>query len=223
MAHRWGRWLAATALAAATPAAALAGDLQAWGGTTVTAPVTGKLSASMEAQARLTGDVSRLGQLILRPSIGWRVADRHTLSLGYAYVRSEPGGTPVTNEHRLWQQAVYGIVGSGEGVMLDGRTRLEQRFVEGKEGTGWRLRQQLRLTAPVAGVRAVLWSEPFYNIDDAGWGQRQGFDQLRAFAGVNLKVNDMVTVEPGYLHQRVFRRGEDRINHVASLSMNVRL
>lgn len=198
-------------------------DGQAWGIVNVAAPLSGKLSVNLEAQVRFTDDVSRMGQLLFRPSIGWRISDATTLSLGYVYFRSDPKVGAVRNEHRVWQQAAYRIVGDPDGVMLNGRTRLEQRFVEGSDHTGWRLRQQLRLTAPVGRVRAVLSGEPFYGLDDTDWGQRRGFDQLRTFAGINIPLSATASVEPGYLNQIVFRRGEDRMNHVASVTLNLRL
>lgn len=213
----------ATAFAAAAPAAAIGEDGQAWGTINLAAPISGKLSVNVEAQARLTDDVSRLGQLSLRPSIGWRIADASTLSLGYAYLRSDPAGGAVRNEHRIWQQAAYRIAGVPDGVRLYGRTRLEQRLVEGSDDTGWRLRQQLRLTAPIGRVGVVLSGEPFYGFNDTGWGQRRGFDQVRTFAGINLPLNANTSLEPGYLNQVLFRHGEDRMNHIAILTLNVRL
>ena len=43
---------------------------------------------------------------------------------------------------------------------------------------GWRFRQQLRLTAPLAGrVRAFASSEAFFALDDTSWGQTGGFDR----------------------------------------------
>jgi hypothetical protein len=213
---------AAAALVAAAPAAAMDGDIQAWATVNLTAPVSNHLSVNVEAQTRLTDDVTRAGQVSLRPSISWRIADTRTLLLGYAYLRSDPLGGAVRNEHRIWQQAAYRIAGRN-GVRLYGRTRLEQRFVAGRDDTGWRIRQQLRITAPIGGARAVVSGEPFYALNGTEWGQRQGFDQLRTFAGVNIPLNDVASVEPGYLNQMLFRRGEDRMNHIASLTLNLRI
>jgi hypothetical protein len=198
-------------------------DIQAWGTVNVAASLSKSLSFNIETQARLTDDVSRLSQVSVRPSIGWRVADASTLSLGYAYLRSDLAVGVVRNEHRIWQQAAYRIAGVSNGVSLFGRTRLEQRFVKGSGDTGWRLRQQLRLTAPLGGSQVVLSGEPFFSLDDTAWGQRQGFEQVRTFAGVNLPLSGNVTVEPGYLTQIQLRRGEGRINHIASMTLNVRL
>lgn len=89
---------------------------------------------------------------------------------------------------------------------------------------GWRLRQQLRATAPLSGkTRAVGWTEAFISMDDTSWGQRSGLDQWRNFVGVSVPMSKAVSIEPGYLNQWVVRRGSaDRVNHVASVSLFAR-
>lgn len=86
-----------------------------------------------------------------------------------------------------------------------------------------RLVQQLRPTVPLGRVWAILSGEPFYGFDDTEWGQRRGFDQVRTFAGIDLPLNANASVEPGYLNQILSRRGEDRMNHIASPILNLRL
>ena len=106
------------------------------------------------------------------------------------------------------------------------RTRLEQRMIEGREDTGWRLRQFVRLQVPIArkgAVQAVAFTEGFFNLNSTTWGARDGVDQWRTFVGVGLPVGPRMRLEPGYLNQRVFRRGEDRTNHVLSATLFIGL
>ena len=213
----------------ALPAALYAGaaqatdeDTQAWTVVQASRPIDDGVTLSIDVQGRFSDDASRLGQLLIRPSIGWRVAEGTTASLGYAYVRTTPPSGIDTEEHRGWQQLSYRLAGDGKGVTVTGRTRLEQRWLEGSGDTGWRVRQQLRVTAPVTGeVRAVAWTEPFIGINQTDWGQRDGVHLWRSFVGVSVPISKGVTLEPGYLHQRSFRPGQDSEIHAAAIWINL--
>ena len=175
---------------------------------------------SLEAQERFTNDASRLGQLLLRPAIGYKLNKTTTMSLGYAYVMTDPVGPAKTHEHRIFQQLSFRLLGDGKGVTLTGRTRFEQRFFENQNGTGLRLRQQLRLTAPLSGkVRAVAWTEPFIGLNETTF-QRDGIGLWRNSAGVAIPVGKKFTLEPGYISQYVVRNGADRIDHTANLTLS---
>lgn len=46
----------------------------------------------MEGQARWSNDVSRLGQSIIRPGLGYKISAQTSVWLGYAWVKSSPLG-----------------------------------------------------------------------------------------------------------------------------------
>ncbi|WP_374343752.1 DUF2490 domain-containing protein [Phenylobacterium sp.] len=213
----------ALALLAGAPAAwAATEDDQAWMVVQATAPLSDRVSFSLDTQARFSDDASRLGQVIFRPSIGWKLDATRTASLGYASVKSTPQGRPATHEHRTWQQLSYRIAGDGKGPTLTGRTRLEQRWVEDRDGTGWRIRQQVRFTAPVQDkVRAVVWTEPFIGFNETSWGQQDGLHVWRSFAGLAVPFSRTVSLEPGLLHQRTYRPGEDAVIQAAAVYLNL--
>jgi hypothetical protein len=214
---------AALALGTVTPpTAALAAeeDPNIWLAQTATINAGKKAVVWLEAQERFTNDASRLGQLLLRPAIGYKLDKTTTVFLGYAYVMTDRVGPAKTNEHRVFQQLSFRILGDGKGVTLTGRTRLEQRWLEEQPGTAWRLRQQIRLTAPLSEkVRGVLWTEPFIGFNQTGF-QRDGIGVWRNFAGISGPLSKTVSIEPGYLNQYVVRNGADRIDHTASLTIN---
>lgn len=213
---------AALTLVGAGSARAADEDLQAWWVVQANGALSDRVVMAMDTQARMNEDASRLGQLLIRPSIGWKLDATRTASLGYAYVRTSSLGRAATHEHRVWQQLTFRVLGDGKGPTLTGRTRLEQRWVEGADGTGWRLRQQIRFTAPLSGrVRAVATTEPFIGLNQTEWGQRDGVQLWRSFVGVSAPLSKSVTIEPGYLHQHAFRRGEDAVTHAASVSLNL--
>jgi hypothetical protein len=205
---------------AAVPARAET-DTQAWLMGVVQGPVTGRLIAYAEVQPRFTDGPDRFGQLLLRPAVGIQLGPRTAMLFGYAFVRTEPRAGRATSEHRAWQQISWPIARVGT-LDISARTRIEQRSIVGADDLGWRFRQQVRASRPLSRggqTRAVIWTEPFYNLDTTSWGQRAGFDQWRTFIGVAVPVAPKLSIEPGYLNQTVFRRGEDRVNHAASLNL----
>jgi hypothetical protein len=216
--------LAAGAACAAAPAHAADEDVQVWTAFTAAVDVSPRVVLWLEAQFRFNDDASRLGQTLLRPGIGYRFDPNTVATLGYAYVPTNPAGPRFFSEHRIWEQLAFRIAGDGKGPTLTARTRLEQRFVEGTPGMGWRLRQQVRLSAPLAGkVRALAWTEPFITFNTTQWGQRRGLDRLRSFGGLSFPVAKRVTVEPGYINQWVLRPARDRVEHIGSLTVAARL
>ncbi|WP_315764201.1 DUF2490 domain-containing protein [Sphingomonas sp. Y38-1Y] len=213
--------LIAAALAA-TPAMA-EDDVQGWGAFTANGAVKGDLFVWAEGQVRLTDDFGGGVQTLIRPAIGARVArDAHAV-IGYAFVRTDPELGTATTEHRVWQQVQFVGLRTGSGApLVISRTRLEQRMIEGREDTGWRLRQFVRLQAPIADegrVQAVAYTEGFFNLNDTAWGSRSGVDQWRNFVGVGLPLAPKLRIEPGYLNQTVFRAGENRSNHIANVAV----
>jgi len=217
-----GLTLAGFALASAGAARASDEDGQLWSIVNASRAINDKTTLNLDTQARFTNDASRLGQTIIRPSIGWRLDGAKTASLGYAYVQTRPQGRPTTHEHRGWQQLSFRIAGDGKGATLTGRTRLEQRWVEGRDGAGWCIRQQVRVTTPLKdGVRGVAWTEAFVGLNETQWGQRDGLHLWRSFAGVSVPLSKTVTLEPGYLHQRAYRTGPDAVTHAAAVWINL--
>lgn len=222
------RPLIAAILAMLLPAAAHAEeDTQAWGAAIAQGTVKGDAFVWLEAQWRLTDDASRTGQVILRPAAGIRFAPDSTALAGYAYIRSTPEGGAATNEHRLWQQVQLPLVRDGDGrPLVISRTRLEQRMVQGRDDTGWRLRQFVRVQVPLnpdGSVQAVGYTEAFVALNDTDWGARAGFDQWRNFVGIGVPLSRRLRMEPGYLNQRIFRPGEDRTNHIVNATLFYRL
>lgn len=215
-------------MAALLDSQAYAGDdTQAWGAVIATGAVRGDLFVWLEGQARAIDDVGGGSQLIVRPAIGARIArDAHAVA-GYAYIRTDPATGRTTNEHRLWQQVQFvALRARDRAPWVVSRTRIEQRMIEGQGETGWRLRQFVRFQAPIArrsGVQAVAFTEGFVNLNTTGWGPRAGMDRLRGFVGIGLPVAPRMRLEPGYLHQRVFRRGADGSDDVLSATLFVSL
>lgn len=213
----FGLWLIAGLLLVGPKAAAE--DSQLW--TAIAA--TGKTGQDrllwwFDGHARFSDDAGRLGVSIIRPGLGWRVSDRLDLWAGYARVTAHPGAN--VDEDRFWQQATYSL-GTVFGGKLSGRTRLEQRFRDSDSDTGWRIRQFVRWARklPNSDFSIVLWNETFAGFNDADWGQRQGFDQNRAFVGFAWHAQDKLRAEAGYLNNIIDTPGSNLDNHNLSLTL----
>jgi len=220
-------WFGGIAMLLMTQPALAEDDTQAWAAVIASGAVRGDLFVWMEGQARITDEVGGGSQFIVRPSVGARIGrDAHAVA-GYAYVRTDPVNRGVTNEHRPWQQVQFVPIRLASGApLVISRTRLEQRMVEGRDGTSWRLRQFVRLQVPVSvarGMQIVAYTEGFFNLNATNWGVRDGVDQWRNFVGIGFPVLPRARLEPGYLNQRISRPGEDRVNHILSASLFVRL
>ena len=220
--------VAAGCFAAATLSVpATANDNQLWSALAVNGPVDedSNLLLWFDGHARFRDDASDLGVSIIRPGIGWRASANLDLWLGYARVTSHLDGPDIA-ENRIWQQATYPVT-TVLGGSVSGRTRLEQRFRETGDDTGWRLRQFVRWARPLEGtpVSFVLANEVFVGLNGADWGQRSGFDQNRGFAGINWKIRDNLAVEAGYLNNLLDRGDgfDDQMNHNLSVALFVNL
>ena len=194
-------------------------DQQSWNAWNASAKVADDLTVMTETHLRFTNDVSMLGTVMLRPQITYAASKYHTYTAGYAYARTRAISGAVTHEHRTWQQ--IGYIGLTLGAwQMSGRTRIEQRYFERRTNTGWRLRQQVRAAAPMTNaIQGLLWNETFVGLNRTSWGQRANFDQTRSFVGVAWKISDAHALEPGALHQRVFRDGPDADNIILSVTL----
>lgn len=216
----------ALSCASAAPAFASDEDEQIWASVTATTAVSKTVDATLEVHGRQTDDVSRLGQVLVRPSLTLKLGNGWSAAVGYAYAHTRFAGTVANDEHRAWQQVAYTFRQDPEtGLAVTGRTRMEQRFRPDASGTGWRLRQQLRAQIPFSSatrVRAVVWNETFVGLNTTEWDRHPGVDQVRTFVGVSVPVAKGISAEPGYLNQTIFRIGPDRINHILAVNLFAR-
>ena len=170
----------------------------------------------MEVQGRHRDGASDLDQSLVRPAVGYDLTSRSSVWVGYGYTPGYPASGGVLTEHRAWQQYLWN--GPALGGVVQSRTRLEQRSIEGNDATSWRIRQFNRVTKPVArpaALAVVLWDELFVHVNDTR-RTLQGLDQNRVFAGVGMTVARGARLEVGYLNQAVRGgpNGVNRQNHV---------
>lgn len=207
-------------LLATSPAAAAEDDFNIWTGQFIVVDLDedGDWFVRGEAQERFTDDADRLGQLLLRSLVGYRLNKKVSIGAGYAYILTDPVGPTKLNEHRFYQELNIRLI-DRDGLTLDSRTRLEQRTFEESESTSWRFRNFVQLRVPVSEKnKLVFYTEPFIDLNETD-RQRGGISIWRNFAGVSIPVAKGIEVVPGYLNQTVFRDGQDRMDHVANVNV----
>jgi hypothetical protein len=184
-------------------------------------PVSGKLVTWLEVQQRYSASTDIT---ILRPAIGVQLSPKVQLLAGYQYQLNDREDRPDIREHRLWQQALIRLAGKPGKAILVSRTRLEQRFIFGQPDDTMRVRQFFRGQVWLDKRWSLIGAgEAFIGLEDTSWGQREGVEQTRLFAGAGYALTPRLTLEAGLQDQRFIREGPDRVNRTANISLFLRL
>ncbi len=207
---------------ASTMQSVYAGDIEDgafWLGTNIQSELTeDKWNWYMEVQPRWREEGSEFAQMLIRPAIFYKISPSSSAWLGYARITTHPANASNTDENRLWLQFLHQFEAVGD-WKIQSRTRLEQRFIESKDDTGYRLRQMLKIVKPISATRPLSFiasNELFINMNDTDWGANRGLDQNRAFIGFGYKLHANANLELGYLNQRV-NSLKNKENHVLSM------
>ena len=161
---------------------------------------------------------------IFRPGLGYDIGHGLTFWGGYAFIPSLTANTPDSNryEHRIWEQFI--VTEKVKTVALQGRIRLEQRFRDGNDGVGERLRIFGR-AGFFFGQHApwgwAVWDEVLINLNETTlWAS--GFDQNRFFTGPFYQAPSGVRIEFGYFNFLVNRRDTGLYDsHIAMMNLYI--
>ena len=200
-------------------------DFQTWNTINLSTNVAKNVPLTMEISGRMVDDSGRLGVVILRPAIGYKISDGVTVFVGYTHQKTINNGRADADENRIHQQVNWRIGKIGKATLAS-RTRIEQRWIEGRRDMGWRVRERLQLQVPLKakGAHFVISNEMLFALNTTDWGARAGFDQMRNFVGVNFPLSKMVTLETGYQNRYQERRGAaDRMDHIIPITLNIKL
>lgn len=192
--------------------------------------LTGGASIKLADKWRLTEDVvarfsdnrSGLYEIEASTLLNFKVASDVTLAAGYVHNPQYSDGDFSVLERRAREQVtIDNLVKIGAGK-LGARLRMEQRWRENADGTGWRMRPYLKYSIPMRGKTSLtLSSEVFVNLNSTSFQRQDGLDRVRNLIAINTPLLKNVTIEAGYLNQHGFvRDGEDTSDHVASLSVS---
>lgn len=216
--------LATLSGAASTPA--LAGeDSQLWTTGTVTVKLGDRWRASEEIVTRFSGNRNGLYEIESNTLLGYRFDKNVTLWAGYTHDPQYAAGDFTVMEHRAREQVTFDTLARLGKGKLSGRMRFEQRWRDGADGTGWRLRPYLKYSMPIRGKTALnISSEPFFNLNTTSFQRTRGLDRVRNLITLSTPLTKTLTGEGGYLNQHGFvRGGPDTSDHVAYLALSLSL
>jgi len=217
-------WLTIAAVLS-TPAAAAKSDSQIWS----TASATVKLSSRWRVQEELTGRFSDnrngLYEIESNTLLGYRLNKVVTLWAGYTHDPQYSSGDFSVMEHRAREQVTFdGFAKLGPGK-LSARIRTEQRWRDGIDGTGWRLRPYLKYALPIHGKTALnLSSEPFFNLNTTAFQRQSGLERVRNLVSISTPLTKTISGEVGYMNQHGFvRSGPDTSDDIAYFAVALSL
>jgi hypothetical protein len=216
--------VAVVAVALSAPAWARE-DQQVW----TTANVNVKLGENWRLQEELIGRFSNnrngLYEIESNTLLGYRLSKTVTLWAGYTHDPQYAGGDFTVMEHRAREQITFDNVAQLGPGKLSLRWRMEERWREGANGTGWRMRPYVKYSIPLgkgSKTSLTLSSEPFVNLNTTPFQKQKGLDRVRNLIAVSTPLAKNLTAEIGYLNQHGFvRGGEDTSDHVVSFSLNL--
>lgn len=203
--------------------AAQASDVQTWAVLAGKIDLDPKTEATLDIVARSNADSFDIGQANARIGVRRDLGDQWKIQATYQYVDTVVSGAPDRYEHRLGQ-TLSRPIGSIGAVAFDARVVMEERFQPSGGELGWRARERLRASTPIAhNIALQISEEAIASLNDTDWGQRAGLTATRLSAGVRFGLSNHWGVSPGYNWQHIFLRGEqDRNDHIAALTVDFR-
>ncbi len=227
MTHRLLPLAAASLLALPAAAPAAAEDAQLWltGGATV--DLGSGLRLSEEMVARFGDAQGGLYEIENSLLLGYRLGDKVTLWAGYTHDPLYNGGRFTRLERRAREQVTFDNVARIGPGAISLRLRAEQRWREGFDGTGWRLRPYVRYAVPLGDTgktTLTLGHESFINLNRTGFQTAGGYERMRNNIAVKFPLVGPLSAEIGYLNQYgIVRGGRDKMDHAATAGLSLSL
>jgi hypothetical protein len=216
----------AAAAAVCLPVSAWAkSDEQAWATGSATVKVSDRWRISQEVVVRTSDAKNGIYEVESNTMFGYRLNDHVTFAAGYTHDPQYTGGHFTAMEHRAREQVTFENVARIGPAKLTARMRVEQRWREGADGTGWRLRPYAKVSLPLAGKVALnLSSEPFFNLNHTDFQRSTGLDKVRNLLSLSAPLSKTLSGEVGYMNQHGFvRGGPDTSDNVAYVALSLNL
>lgn len=219
--------ISAAALAAALqPASAYArSDFQQWAGVSASVKASDRIRVSAESIFRFSNDRNGLYEIENNILLGYKLTDKVTAWAGYVHNPNYNAGDFTVMERRAREQITIDNIAKLGKASLSARLRLEQRWRDGIDGTGWRMRPYVKVGIPLGGKTAPtlnLTSETFLNLNTTSFQSQDGLDRMRTAAALSFPVSKTLKLEAGYLNQHRFvRNGPDNDDHALTGTLSL--
>ena len=214
------------AAALGLPAAASAkSDSQVWTTASASVKLSDRWRLSQEFTGRFSDNRNGLYEIESNTLLGYKLDKTVTVWAGYTHDPQYAGGDFTVMEHRAREQVTFDNIATIGTAKLSARIRTEQRWRDGVDGTGWRLRPYAKLSLPLKGKVALnLSSEPFLNLNRTSFQGRTGLDRVRNLVTISAPLAKRLTGEVGYMNQHGFvRGGPDTSDNIAYFAIGLSL
>lgn len=213
-------------LCAAQPAPLHAeSDFQQWLSVSAKTDIGESIAVQGETVARFGDSSGGLYEIEGTLLLGYKLTEQVTAWAGYVHNPSYRNGDFLVTEHRAREQITIDNFAELGGASLSARLRFEQRWRDGVDGTGWRMRPYVKAAIPLGDKSAPvlnLTAEPFINLNTTPFQSSSGLDRLRSAVSLSVPVTKAVKLEAGYLNQHRFvRGGEDRGDHALTAALSL--
>ena len=210
------------ALAVPQAAAATTQDSQVWTTASATLKLSDRWRFSQELVGRFSDNRNGLYEIESNTMFGYKLNKVVTIWGGYTHDPQYSSGHFTTLEHRAREQVTFDNFAEAGPGKLSARMRLEQRWRENTDGTGWRFRPYVKYSIPLKGKTALnLSNETFVNLNKTVFQKTQGVDRMRNLIAIATPLSKNFALEAGYLNQYGFvRGGPDTMDHVAHIAIS---
>ena len=134
-----------------TAAFAARDDSQVWTQASASVKLSDKWRLSGEVVGRFSDNRNGLYEIEATALVGYRLNKNVTVWGGYVHDPQYAGGDFTVMEHRAREQVTFDNVAKLGSGKLSARVRMEQRWRDGIDGTGWRLRPYTKLSFRIEG------------------------------------------------------------------------
>jgi hypothetical protein len=200
-------------------------DEQIWATGSANVTLSEHWRLSQEVVVRVSDNRDGIYEVESNTMLGYKVSKDVTAAVGYTHSPQYSGGTFTAMEHRAREQVTIDNVARIGAGKLSLRVRTEQRWREGLDGTGWRVRPYAKLSVPLAHkVSLNLSSEPYFNLNRTAFQRTAGLDRMRNLVTLSTPLAKALTLEAGYMNQHGFvPGGPDTSDHVAYFAIGLNL
>ncbi|RLD25538.1 MAG: hypothetical protein DRI54_04675 [Bacteroidetes bacterium] len=183
-------------------------DMQSWNVGRFTYKFNPKWSIAVQAEARISDNISRLDEAIFKLYSHVNFSDKVGLSFGFKYI-DRPDSY---NDFDPWQEVVfprkYGL------FLASHQIRLEERIIQTVPGVLPRIRYLLNFSHPIGNSIAYYtgFGAVRFNIGEKGVGPVAGFEQFRIYIGIGFHLGGVTRLEIGYLYRYEVSRDAQNLN-----------
>jgi len=198
-----------------------------WNSVAVKANLNEKLFLKNEFNFRRTNFIQDWQQIVLRPSLQYKLNKRFTLAFGYSYIDNyiyaNSSSQLAFKENNLWQQVF--LKQNFKFLSIAHRIRFEERFKESASltddnlwvtniGYSGRLRYRLIISLPILEDKLSILTYDEVFLDFKKKWLPQKCTQNRLYLGFRFRKSNHITIKSGYNHINIIKPNSVITNHI---------